>query len=193
MTISTTRPDLTRRGFTLVEVMIGASIGSFVLLGMLSSYLMLGRSSARLTNYNIMEVESRRALDEFSQDVRMASNITWNGNTSVTLTVPDNYAANANQVTYAYDSSTSGATKTSFYRMPFNSDSTDVTSKRVLVHNVSTCLYRRYDRLDATATTDTSTKRIELSLKVSVTSQTTATTTENAVSATYLLRNKLAN
>ena len=197
MSAHASRPSAHRpaAGFTLVEIMIGSSIGSFVLLGILSAFLTLGRSGARLFNYNVMETESRRALDEFSQDVRMASDVVWNSSSSITLTVPDNYTSNANQVTYAYDSSTTGATKTSFYRTPSNSDATDVTSKTVLVHNVTSCIYKRYDRSTpaVAATTDVSTKRIELALKISITSTTTVAATENAISATYLLRNKLAN
>ena len=68
-------------------------------------------------------------------------------------------------------------------------------TKTVLVHNVTSCVYKRYDRSTpaVVATTDVSTKRIELALKISITSTTTVAATENAISATYLLRNKLAN
>jgi Tfp pilus assembly protein PilW len=120
------RPARRRAAFSLVEIMIGASIGSFVLLGILTAFVTLGRNGARLYNYNTMETESRRALDEFSQDVRMASGIVWNSASSVTLTVPDNYAAYGNQVTYAYDSATTGATRRTFYRVPGNPSTTYV-------------------------------------------------------------------
>ena len=92
-------PD--RRGFTLVEVMVAGTLGSMVLAGVLSSFLMLTRSSQRLYYYNGMEAESRRTLEEFAQDVRMASDSTYNSATSVTLTVPDNYGTSGNRVTYA--------------------------------------------------------------------------------------------
>jgi Tfp pilus assembly protein PilW len=202
----------TRRlsGFTLVEVMIGASIGSYVLLGMLTMFGFLGRSGARLTYYNAMALESRRALDEFSQDVRMASDVVANLTvgtdivSSVTLTVPDNYGgAYANKVTYAYDSATSGATKRSFYRVAGTpAQDVDTPSRRVvLARNVTACTYTRRNRLDDLTTSDASTKRLELTLRISTTAIAGAATgmvntvaaTENAISATYLLRNKLAN
>ena len=63
-------------GFTLPEMMIGATIGSFVLLGILSSFLFLGRTGANAYNYVGMEQEARRGLERFSEDVRMASGIT---------------------------------------------------------------------------------------------------------------------
>ena len=55
MITSTTRPDraVRRAGFTLVEVMIAASLGSFVLLGVLTTFLLLGRSGVAAQNYNL--------------------------------------------------------------------------------------------------------------------------------------------
>ncbi|MBI3874494.1 MAG: prepilin-type N-terminal cleavage/methylation domain-containing protein, partial [Verrucomicrobia bacterium] len=93
MIISTTKPDPARRraGFTLVEVMIAASLGSFVLLGVLTTFLMLGRSGVAAQNYSQMEGDARRGLEEFAQDVRMANDITLNGSspyTSITLSMP---------------------------------------------------------------------------------------------------------
>lgn len=173
--------------------MIGATLGSIVLLGVLSSFLMLGRSGARLSNYQDMESQSRKALEEFAQDVRMASAITTNSASSITLTVTDNYASNGGQVTYAYGSVTIGGTSYTnvFYRRPGNTSS--AAAATVLMRNVTTCTFNRYDRLGAATASDSSTKRVELSLKSSITSATTATATENAIGATYVMRNKLAN
>jgi Tfp pilus assembly protein PilW len=173
--------------------MIGASLGSIVLLGVMTTFLMLGRSGARLSNYQDMEMQSRRTLEEFAQDVRMASAITTNSASSVTLTVTDNYASNGNQVTYAYGTVTIGGTTytNAFYRRPGNTSSTAAAT--LLMRNVTTCTFNRYDRLGASTTSDSSTKRIELSLKSSITSATTATATENAIGSTYVMRNKLAN
>lgn len=176
--------------------MIGATLGAFVLAGILSTFLMLNRSGARLSNYNTMQIECRRALEEFSQDVRMASNVTFNGSStstasSITLTLPDNYASSGNQVTYAYDSSSSGANANTFYRLPGNASST--AARTVLVRNVTSCVFSRFNRLDAATTTDAATKRVELSLKTRIQTATTAAATESAMSATYVLRNKPAS
>ncbi|MBI2496680.1 MAG: prepilin-type N-terminal cleavage/methylation domain-containing protein [Opitutae bacterium] len=117
MITSTARPEDRRAaGFTLVELMVAGGIGSVILTGVLSVVLMMGRSGLSASNYADMEAQSRRAVDEFAQDVRMASNLTWNSATSVTLTVPDNYPADGNRVTYALDGSATGPTANSFYR-----------------------------------------------------------------------------
>ena len=177
--------------FTLVEVIIGSTIGSFILAGVLSAFLMLGRSGMNVANYSMSEAEVRRAIEDFSQDVRMASGITWNSATSVTLTVPNNYTTTSNQVTYAYDSSTTSGTAQCFYRMPGATSST--ANKTILVRSVSSFAFARYNRLDAAATTDNETKRIQLTLNVRRTGRTLVAANTTSVSASYLLRNKVAN
>lgn len=179
------------RAFTLPEIMIGASLGSIVLAGVLSSFIMMARSGALLQNYSDMTTQGRRALEEFSQDIRMASDITWNSSSSVTLTIPENYTSYGNQVTYAYESGTSGTTARAFFRRP--GDAASTASATVLVKNVIACTFYRFDRLDNAATTDSSTKRLELSLRMRTGGTGSATATENTVSASYLMRNKLAN
>ena len=177
-------------GFSLPEVVIGLGIGSIVMLGVISTFLMMGRSGANIANYTRMDAQMRRALEEFAQDIRMASNFTWNSSTSVTLTVPDNYGSTANQVTYAWDSSSSGATARSFYRMP--GDVAAANPKPVLVRDVTAFSFFRYDRLNNSTVSDLSTKRVQISITVTSQSQTVATVRDEVVSASFILRNKLA-
>src|SRR3954465_10309906 len=108
MTISTprTEPGSRRRArvagaaFTLVEVMVSATISAFILAGILSALVMIGRSGFLASSYSDLERETRRAMDVFGQDVRKSSDIRWNSNQSVTLyvatstnaTVPTTYA-----------------------------------------------------------------------------------------------------
>lgn len=185
------RPLPAARGFTLPEVMIGASLGAIVLAGVLSAFLMLGRSGVNVANYSMSESEIRRGLEDFAQDARMAGNITWNSSTSITLTVPNNYATSGNKVTYAWDSSGSGSTAGCFYRQPGTASSG--AAKTIYVRNVTSFEFMRYNRLDAAATTDAETKRIQLSLNVRRTGPTVVAANTSGISASYLLRNKVAN
>ncbi|MDO8541395.1 MAG: prepilin-type N-terminal cleavage/methylation domain-containing protein [Opitutaceae bacterium] len=197
MIISITRIELAARGrsarraFTLPEVIIGATIGSIVLAGVMSAFLMLSRSGVNVANYSASEAEIRRGLEDFSQDVRMASNITWNSDSSITLTVPNNYAANSNRVTYSCAATAPGSTVRSFYRTPASPSASG--GQLIYVRNVSSFAFARYNRLDAPATTDNETKRIQLTLNVRRTGQTTVAANTMAISASYLLRNKVAN
>src|SRR5687768_5650766 len=74
-------------GFSLVEVLIAASLGSVVLAGVMATFLFLGRSGANIRNYSDMEAQARRGLELFAEDVRQASAIVWTSNTQVSLTV----------------------------------------------------------------------------------------------------------
>ncbi len=186
MTTSTIRSKAAR-GFTLVEVMIAASLGTMVLAGVMSTFLMLGRSGANVANYSEMEAQSRRALEEFSQDLRMASGVTWNSAQSITLTIPNNYVPTLGVVTYAYDS---GA-KT-FFRSPKDSSSAAGTST-VLIRNVVDLSYARFDRINNVSTLDTTTKRIQLNMTARTTTRTVTGASNIILSASYILRNKYAN
>lgn len=89
--------------FTLVELLIGASLAAAIMAAVLSSYIFLARNLARLANQQIVETESRRALDYFAQDVQAASEITGTPSASnLVLTVPG--AKGANTITYYYNS-----------------------------------------------------------------------------------------
>lgn len=184
---SANRPD--QRGFTLVEMMVGATIGAFVLAAILSTFLMLGRNGYNAANYSMMEAEARRALETFSEEARMASDLTWNSSTSVTLTV---YASTGTYlVTYAYDSSTSGATAQSFYRQ--TGAASGAGAKTVLVRNVTEFAYRRYkvvNGVDYAASNDIETKQIQITLRSIRTGITTVATTNAVLSARVVLRNK---
>jgi prepilin-type N-terminal cleavage/methylation domain-containing protein len=191
MTISTIHSKARRaRGFTLVEIMIGAVLGSMVLAAVLTTFLMLGRSGANASAYSVMESQSRRALEELSQDLRMASDVTWNSSTSITLLVPDNYTSadttHNNRVTYAYDTATK-----EFYRRPGTTTSTSTRTN--LIKNVSTFSYSRYDRVDNPSTSNVTTKRIQLSMVVRTANVTVVGATNNILSASFILRNKPVN
>ncbi len=144
----------------------------------------------RLYYYNGMESESRRTLEEFAQDVRMASDSVYNSATSVTLMVPDNYPANGNRVTYAFGAATLNSVtyNNCFYRRP--GDASSAAAPTILVRNVTDCVFLRYDVLGAATDLDSATKRIELSLRVSNSRSTLVAATDKIVSATYLMRNK---
>lgn len=186
MTTSTIRSK-SRLGFTLVEVMIGASLGTMILAGVMSTFLMLGRSGTNVANYSSMETESRRALEEFSQDLRMASAITWNSPQSITLTVPNNYALTLGLVTYSYDSDAKF-----FSRSPSDSNSATGTS-RVLIRKVQVFEYTRFDRMNNPTSADLTTKRIQLSMTARANSTTVTGASNIILSASYILRNKYAN
>ncbi len=196
MTTTTTIADGRRRsgarprtaGFTLAEVIVGSGLAAFVLAGMLAAFVFLGRSGANLAGYATMDAQTRRALEDFAQDLRMASGVTWNSTTSITLTVPENYTSNGNLVTYAWDSTAGSATYRAFFRKPGAADSAE--PKLRYITGVTGLEFFRYDRLNAATTTDSATKRVRLQLTVASGNRGAPKATDATVSASFVLRNK---
>lgn len=183
---TTTRSPIPRpahRGFTLVEVMIGATLASFILAGVMSTFLFMGRSGANIQNYNDMESQARTALELFAEDTRQASAIHWNSDEELYLTV------NATHIYYYYDS-----TAKAFYRKV-----TSTGAPRALVTGITTFAYKAYSITGAelalaTATDLTtatkSTKQLQISLEAARSNQTVVDATNTVLSARFILRNK---
>lgn len=176
-----------RRGFTLLELLISTALASVVLVAVLSAFLMIGRTGYNASSYSIMEAEARRALETFSIEARMASNVAWTSSNSVTLTVlssTSNYT-----VTYFYDTDTK-----SFYRVLGPAGSS--AGRTTLVRNVEDFAFRRFKVVNGTdfvAANDLETKQLQIMLRT-VRSRSTAVDATNAVlSARVILRNKVVS
>jgi type II secretory pathway pseudopilin PulG len=197
MSRANARPAGAPRGFTLAEVMIGASLGTMVLLGVLSTYLMLLRSGVSASNYSVMESQARRAFEQLGVDSRMASTVTSTTTgspavvTKITLTVPNNYLSNSNQVTYAFDS-----TNNWFYMVPGDGTGYVVpgagtlpAGEYILIRNVTSVVFNRYDQSSAATTSDAATRHIQAAITVRRSAARTVDATETILSAAFTMRN----
>jgi Tfp pilus assembly protein PilW len=176
-------------GFSLVELMIGASLASFILAGVLSTFLFLGRSGANVQNYNDMEAQARKALELFAEDTRQASGVTWGSDAfTVALTV------GTNTITYQYNASAAR-----FARQEVVTATGVITSTRVLVTGITTFAFTAYNisgnsvpistTAERTAANGT-TKQLQISLESSRTNTTVVAATNTVLSARFVLRNK---
>ncbi len=201
MTIST--PSTDRRladpcGFTLTELMISAVLGAFILLGILTTFLMIGRTGANAANYAELEAQARKALETFGEDVRMANNVDWNGvlpssspaPTIVTLTIPPSTLGGGTVTkTYYLDTNPTSPTYRCFLWKYGTLASTNPGT--VLIHNVRTLAFNAYKIGSAgPATNALDTKQIQLSLTAARSTTTVATATDMVLSARFILRNK---
>jgi prepilin-type N-terminal cleavage/methylation domain-containing protein len=101
------------RGFTLVELLVGATLSAAVMAAVFSSYIYLGRGLARLANQQILETEARRTLGYFTQDGQTATALTDTTNLGagrMSLTVP--VASGNATITYYYNSNSSATSVT---------------------------------------------------------------------------------
>ena len=186
-----------RAGFTLVEILIAASIGSFVLAGVLASFLMLVRSGIRVSNYSMMETQTRRAFEQLGIDARMSnniiSNITSGTLNSFVLTIPSNDLLTQRGVIYGYD--TSDSTNKKFYMVPTvpGTNNPATTGRIDLVTNVSSLTFLRYDTsgtlIPASTPSDAGVKHIQVSLSVTRSQAGVANTTQVIRSSAFTLRN----
>jgi prepilin-type N-terminal cleavage/methylation domain-containing protein len=182
------------RAFTLVEVLIAASLGSIVLAGVLASFLMLVRSGVRVSNYSTMETQTRRAFEQLGIDARMSNKIvsrfTNNVITSFTLTIPSHDLGNQREVTYGFD--TSDATNKKFYIVP-GSDPAGTTGRLNLVTNVTNLTFLRYDTasvlVPASTVSDETVKHIQVSISVSRAASGVAAATQVIRSSAFTMRN----
>jgi len=172
------------RGFTLAEVLIGMTLSGFVMAGILTTFLFLGRSGANVANYAEMETEARRGLELFAEDTRQASELSWIDTAHVALVV------NGAIISYGYDAGTG------------NFSRTQGGSTRVLIKQVAAFEFKGYmitgtevditDLSTAALRTNASrlTKQLQISLRATRSSRTVATATNSVLSARYILRNK---
>ena len=190
---SSISPGGARRGFTLVELMVAATLGALVLTGVAATNLELLRSGVRATQYAEMSTQVRRGRQQLETDLKSASAITWNSSSDITLTLPTS-GGSTRQVTYAWTSATQ-----SFFLVP-GASSAATTGRVYLVNGISAwpdgsagLTFTRYNRDGAAATTDLATKSVQVSLNVVRTSARAPKTSDTAVSARFILRNKPAS
>lgn len=173
--------------------MIAATLSTFVLAGVLSAFLMIGRSGYLASSYSELEAQTRRGLDTFGDEVRKSADLHWNDPQSVTLTVAT--AGNGTYLaTYAYDGTTGGATSGCFYRV--EGDAASTSPRRILIRNVAPDFAFQRFKLeqagvsDNTASSDLETKQLQLTFRTSRRGATTVAANQSALSARYILRNK---
>lgn len=181
-------------GFTLTEVLMAASLSAMILAGVLSTSVLIIRSSVRASNYSIMEAETRRAFEQMGIDARMASDFscvfTSGSITSFTLTIPNEDLSQIYYVTYGYD--TSNSANQVIFIVPGNNPAATV-GRRVLVNQVNAMTFLRYDAtnilIPAATISNAGIKHIQMSVSVLRTGVGIVNTTQVIRSSAFTLRN----
>ena len=101
-----------------MEVLIGATISSFLMVGVLSTFLLMGRTSANIINYTDLESKGRKVLEMMGREVHNAYAVSSYSGTALTLSIPDTTASpkgtgtGAYTVTYTFDTGNKRLTRT---------------------------------------------------------------------------------
>lgn len=124
-------------GFTLVEVLVGATLSAAVMAAVLSSYIYMGRGLGRLANQQTLEMEGRRTLALFARDVRMATNL-------VTISTPAAYSSpSANRLDLTVPTASGTNIITYYYNNKPDADPVTVngTSLSMPANSLTRCVY----------------------------------------------------
>lgn len=181
-------------GFTLAEVLIAAGIGSLVMLGVMSVFILLVKTGVRTGNYSGMEAQTRLAFEQLGIDARMSnkiiSNFTSGAITSFTLTIPNSDLSAAAQFTYVYD--TSNAQNKKLVLVPGNNPA-GTTGRRTLITNIKNLTFLRYNSssvlIPASTVSDDTVKHIQISISVTRGGSGVAESSQVIRSSAFTLRN----
>lgn len=175
-------------GFTLVEIMVSTALSVGVMAAILTVAIFITRSSYRAASYAEMDTESRKGLEYFARDTRMAKEIVWHSATSITLTIPVNSTGGTQGYRYTYN-----ATRGTFSRQLV----APVTgTEDVLISGITTFEFKGFQidgaelSLSDLSAAANRTKQIQLSLKAVRSRAVTADSSTKVLSARFILRNK---
>jgi prepilin-type N-terminal cleavage/methylation domain-containing protein len=90
-----------RRGFTIVEMMISMTLFGIAIAIAMSVYLFSTKTFAIMANFAQLDQNNRVALDKMTRELRGAQTIVTNSENSITLSYP-----NSPSVTYLFEPST---------------------------------------------------------------------------------------
>jgi Tfp pilus assembly protein PilV len=179
--------------FTLAEVLIAMTLSVAVMSAVLGSVFMTIRSGYSVDHYTDMEQQSRRALEYFGRDVRMAKAVNFVDQNTIELIIPVDLEGNATTTyLYRYD--------------PANGEFRRTANgvEQSLVTGIETLQLRGYqltgdDAFDPDAPPTTpfdwqiasrSTTQLELSVSSFRQQSTKIRTAQKIISARFILRNK---
>jgi Tfp pilus assembly protein PilE len=182
-----------RHGFSLVELMVAVGIAFFIIAGVTSAYVYMGRNLIRYSNQQDTEAQIRRTMQMLAADVHAATDVTSFSSTQFTLSMPyvhSDYSVTSYSVTYTYSSTAKTITRTVSGTPPPNVTSSALTLLSNVTPSGSCFEYR--DRLDQTATTTLGVKKITLAAFSITTGSALANTQliRTGASARFVLRSK---
>lgn len=185
---SRAKAPASRGGFTLAEVIVATSLSTLVLAGVLSTFLLIGRTGLNASAYASMNGELRVALEYFNRDVRLATDVRWTDQRRLTLVQPPDRGP---AVTYAYEPAAAPAAPGRFTRQVGDS------APRTLVASVAPDFaFARYrlpgPKLDTPppAANDLETKLLEVRLRAVRPDARAPAASQLATSARCVMRNK---
>ena len=201
-TFSTPRTRKHERAFSLVELIVGSAISGFVLVGVLTSFLMLGRVSTSIQQYTEIETKARKALELMSRDIRLAYFVNSASATSVELWLPDTTSTrdvHSYTVVYTYDSTNKKITRSEKVEPSGTAVVQDLVTGVLPITGTNIFNYYRYNTAAGyvdgfnsanVASTTAEIKQLTVDFILARSKTTVAQATNKILSARFILRNK---
>jgi len=164
-------------GMTVAEMVVAAGVGSIVLTFLAAIFMTSVRSFAEVSNYLAMDRTSRSSLDEMTQKIREASDVTSFTANSLALVITDTNGVSST-VTYAWDEA--------------NATLSETTTSGTIV-NLSGCDYMEFKMYDSnfSQTSDlNAAKVVGVNCKCSRTLISSKLTTEDMQQAQIIMRKR---
>lgn len=159
--------------------MVAVSAMAIVFAGIFAAYLFVGRNLTRLVNFQRQEVESRRALRQFTQDLSAAISLTTATSTQIALTKPT--ATGTTTVSYTYSSANGMLTRT------------DTAGTRTILSGLTAFTLSYFNETGSSTASTQSVKGVEFSYSSAVGTAASGTRASyTTVSPRVVLRNKPA-
>jgi prepilin-type N-terminal cleavage/methylation domain-containing protein len=183
-----------RKGFSLVEVMVAMTISVFILASAYATIFSLAKGSESMVNFAEMNTQSRNALELFGRDMRMATDVLqedWNSNSVVV----ERRLMDGTPLFIRYVFVVGSGTQSGHFRRQEWSQypgiaGTHLINDRVLLYDVDELdlNYYRYKR-DEIAVNPLETKHIQMEAKLQR-DVLGVTNTNYIISARFMMRNK---
>ena len=171
------------RGSTLAEALVASAIGAFILVGVMTTYIISIKSFTAFANYREIHAGGRRAVNYFAKDMRGVSSIKLFPNSSnITVYVPmafDSSGGVTSNKIVSYSMSRGG-----LYRSDSSTGNTDL-----LASNISQLTFTLFDLLgNSNSVTLVNAKGVQLDIKLRKTVM-SQVQSEDYLSARYDMRN----
>ncbi|MFP4166207.1 MAG: PilW family protein [Opitutales bacterium] len=174
--------------FTLVEVMLAATISVIAIASIAATFIVFASGSKSVGAYVEMSQDSRKALELFGRDLRVAKDVLDANESLIVIELPDDSFHNGETIQYDYD-----ASGEIFSRIERDKDG-DLVSNEILLKNLDEFEFQFYDPLGDSL--DASSSSLLLSIKsvrvdaemIRFISQTQAS--DYIISARFMMRNR---
>ncbi len=146
-------------GFTLVETMVACAIGTVVLGGICSTYIIATRGFMAISNYRELHTDGRLAIDVLGRDLRAVSQVTSCNPSNIVVIIPTAFSSSGNVI----------SNKTLTYSLLggalFRADSETAKTSRLVTNLYNQNLFTLYDKLGSNTTVTSVAKGIQIELK----------------------------